>query len=545
MKSVRTKKVVLTTAVLSLGIVLAACGSNSQGKADKQVLNWNEETELPTLDPSLATDGVSFDMLNNSMDGLYRLGKKSQITPGLAKSTKVSKDGLKYTFKLRKDSKWSNGDPVTAQDFVYSWRRTVDPKTNSSYAYLFDGIKNAMDIANNKKPANTLGIKAQGKYQLVVTLDKQLPYFKLLMGFPIFFPQNEKAVKQYGNKYGTESKYMVYNGPFKMAGWTGTNLTWHLKKNQDYWDKKAVKLDQINFKVNKSTTTSYNLYQSGKLDETELSAEQSKALANKSGYQVLPSATTYYLGFNKERKNGLENEKIRQALSYAIDRKQFVNKVLGNTGMASKGVVSSKLASYQGKDFADAAKTKAGISYDPAKARKLLKEGLAEIGQTKLSYNLLTDDTDANKKSVAFLQSQIEEHLDGKVKISTTSVPFKTRLARSTAGDYDIVLQYWGADFADPITFLQIFSGDNPSKTGGWKDQTFDDMITKSMTTDALDKGKRWNDMIKASQILSQQQVIAPLYQGKTPVMIRSNVKGLITNTAGVSNNWKETYISK
>ncbi|WP_405075990.1 peptide ABC transporter substrate-binding protein [Ligilactobacillus acidipiscis] len=536
----------VTVSTLCLVLFLTACGSNNKNdKADKQVLNWNEKTELPTIDPSLAMDGTSFDMLNNSMDGLYRLGKKSKITPGLAKSAKVSSDGLKYTFQLRSNTKWSNGDTVTAKDFVYSWRRTVDPKTNSGYAYLFDGIKNATDISNEKKAVDSLGIKAVGKYKLEVSLDKQIPYFKLLMGFPIFFPQNEKAVQKYGNKYGTASKYMVYNGPFKMSGWTGTNLNWKLIKNPTYWDKKAVKLSQINFKVNKSTTTSYNLYQSRKLDETELSAEQAKALSKKKGYQVLPSATTYYLGFNKENHSGLESKKIRQAISYAIDRKQFVNKVLGNTGMVSKGIVSSKLASYQGKDFADEAQTTAGVSYDKDKAQRLLKEGLNEIGKKELKLNLLTDDTDANKKNVEFLQSQIEEHLDGKVKISTTSVPFKTRLARSTAGDYDLVLQYWGADFADPITFLQIFSGDNPSKTGGWKDATFDKLIKDSMTVHSMDQGKRWNDMLQASKILSEQQVIAPLYQAKTPAMVSPKVKGLIMNTAGVSNNWKYTYISE
>lgn len=536
---------IITVTLAGLTMLLTACSSGAQNKkADKQVLNWNEQTELPTLDPSLATDGTSFDMLNNSMDGLYRLGKKNKITAGLAKKTKLSSDGLKYTFDLRK-SKWSNGDEVTAKDFVYGWQRTVDPKTNSSYAYLFDGIKNALAIANGKKPVSSLGIRAISKYKLEVTLDKQIPYFKLLMGFPIFFPQNEKAVQKYGDKYGTASKYMVYNGPFKMSNWTGTNLSWQLKKNQTYWDKKAVKLSTINFKVNKSTTTSYNLYQSGKLDQTELSAEQAKALNKKEGYVVLPSATTYYLGFNKEKDDGLKNQKIRQALSYAIDRKQFVNKVLGNTGVESKGIVSANLASYKGKDFAEEAKTTAGVTYNKAKAQKLLKEGLAEIGKSELKLNLLSDDIDASKKNAEFLQSQIEEHLGSKVKISTTSVPFKTRLARASSGDYDLVLQYWGADFADPITFLQIFSGDNPSKTGGWKDATFDKLINNSMTIHAMNQGKRWNDMIKASKILSEQQVIAPLYQNKIPTMINPKVKGLIMNTAGVSNNWKYTYISE
>lgn len=150
------------------------------------------------------------------MEGLYRAKSDGSQEKAMATSEKVSKDGKTYTFTLRKDNKWSNGDPVTAQDFVYSWRRTVDPKTASQYAYLFEGIKNATDIQNGKKKPETLGIKAVGKYKLVVTLDRRIPYFNNLMAFGSFFPQNEKAVKKYGSKYGTASKYMVYNGPYIM-----------------------------------------------------------------------------------------------------------------------------------------------------------------------------------------------------------------------------------------------------------------------------------------------------------------------------------------
>ena len=286
-------------AVASAAMALTACGSSDSSKsngnsklADKQVLNWNEASELATMDPSKVMDTIGGDMLNNTMEGLYRLGKDSKVEPGIATKTTVSKDNLTYTFTLRKNAKWSNGDPVTAKDFVYSWQRTVDPKTAAAYSYLFSGIKNADDIVAGKKAPSTLGVKAVGKYKLVVNLEKQLPYFKLLMGFVVFAPQNQKAVEQYGSKYGTAAKYMCYDGPFKMTEWTGTNLKWKLVKNDNYWDKKNVKLSEINFSVNKSTTTSYNLYQSKKLDETILSPEQAKQLSNNADYSVLKQALT-------------------------------------------------------------------------------------------------------------------------------------------------------------------------------------------------------------------------------------------------------------
>ena len=307
------------------------------------------------------------------MEGLYRIGKNSSIQPGLATKTKVSKDGKQYTFTLRKNAKWSNGDKVTAKDFVYSWQRTVAPKTASQYAYLFEGIKNADAINKGKKPLSSLGIKADGNYKMTVTLDKKLPYFKLLMGFPIFFPQNKAAVQKYGKKYGTSSSTMVYDGPFKINKWTGSNLNWNMTKNKDYWDKKAVKLQKINFSVDKSTNTSYNLYQSGKLDFTKLSVEQAKQLSSKKGYQVFKMAQTTYLEYNQKHKV-FQNKKIRQAISYAINRKQLATKVLGNGNEPAKGLTSTGLMSYKGKDFAnDAYSGGTGTSYNKAKAQKLLK----------------------------------------------------------------------------------------------------------------------------------------------------------------------------
>lgn len=539
------KKVIATGASLvALGLALTACGSNSSksGLADKQVLNWSYPSELPSMDLSTATDTISFDQLNSTMEGIYRIGKNSKVEPGLATKTEVSKDGLTYTFTLRKNDKWSNGDPVTAQDFVYSWRRTVDPKTGSQYAYLFDGIANANDIIAGKKAVDTLGIKAEGKYKLVVTLEKKLPYFKLLMGFPVFFPQNQNVVEKYGKKYGTAAKYLVYNGPFKMEGWSGSNLSWKLVKNKNYWDKKDVKLSQINFSVNKSTTTSYNLYQSKKLDYTPLSTEQAKQLKGKDGYQVLKEARTNYLEFNETNKV-FANKKIRQALSYAVNRQVLADKVLGAGTLPSLGIVSRDLAFNKGKDFAVAAKTTAGVTYNKAKAQKLLKEGLAEVGQSKLSFTLLGDDTDVSKQVTESLQSQIQQTLPD-VDVSVSNVPFKTRLQRSEDGDFDVVVSAWGADFADPISFLDLFTSDNSYNNGKWKNAEYDKLITASKTTDAGNVDKRWDDMVKASKILSEDQGVAPLYQLNVAYMLNPSVKGVIQNTAGVTWSFKDAYIA-
>lgn len=542
----KLKKFAAVGTVLAVSaLTLAACGSNksSSSGSDAQVLNWNESAELPTMDLSQATDTVSFTALNNTMEGLYRIGKNSKIEPGIAKKTEVSDDGLTYTFTLRKDAKWSNGDPVTAKDFVYSWQRTVDPKTGSQYAYLFDGVANVNDIMNGKKPVTDLGIKAEGDYKLVVTLDKEVPYFKLLLGFPTFFPQNEKAVEKYGSKYGTASKYMVYNGPFKLTGWTGTNLSWTLAKNNAYWDKKAVKLSKINYKVNKTASTSYNLYQSGKLDATSLSAEQAKQLKGSKEYVSRPQASTFYFEYNQTKK-AFKNKKIRQAISMVINRKQFVDKVLGDGSIPAKGLVPEGLSSYDGTDFATAAYEKTGVEYNVEEAKKLWKEGMAEEGLTSLDITLLSDDTDGAKKSTEFVQSAIESNLEG-ANVTAANVPFKTRLDRSQKGDFDVVISAWGADFADPISFLDMFTTNNSYNRGKWSNAEYDALVNASKTTDAVDPAKRWDDLVKAEKILMEDQGVSPIYQSTQAWVVKSKVKGVIYNSSGANYNFKEAYVKE
>lgn len=528
---------ILACSSLTVNLLIPASASAA---SSKKTLNWSIPSELSTIDPSKVTDTYGGDMVSNTLEGLYRLGKNSKIEPGMAKKTTVSNDGLTYTFTLRSNNKWSNGDPVTAQDFVYSWQRTVDPKTASSYAYLFDGIKNANDIMAGTKAPEALGVKAQGKYKLVVTLEKQIPYFKLLMGFDVFFPQNQKAVEKYGDKYGTAAKYMVYNGPFKMVGWDGSNLKWKLVKNNSYWDKKNVKLKQINFQVTKSTTTSYNLYQANKLDQTNLSAEQARQLKNQSGYTVLKQARTNYLEFNQTMPI-FQNQKIRQAISYAINRKPLANTVIGGGSTPAKSVVSSGLASRDGVDFVNAAKTSVGTTYNKKKAQQLLQEGLKEVGKDSLSFTLLGDDTDASKKITEYLQSQIEANLPG-TKVTVENVPFKTRITRSQNTDFEVVVSSWQADFSDPISFLDMFTSNNSYNFGKWKNADYDKLITASKTTDATDPAKRWDDLVAASKLLNEDQGVVPLVQINTPQMIRPDVKGLIQNTAGITNNWKNVY---
>ena len=291
------KKFAIGAVGVSAALLLAACGqskSSSQSQ-EKQVLNLSAAAALDTIDISKAT---GYGQTGNVFESFYRLGKKGKTTPGLAKSGSVSKDGKTWTFVIRSNAKWSNGEKITAQDFVYSWRRSINPKTASPYAYLFSGVKNAEQIIAGKKAPSSLGISAKGDNTVVVKLERPIAYFKVLMAYPLFGPQNEAFIKKTGKKYATSSKYMLYSGPFKITGWKGTNDTWSFVKNNYYWDKKVVKLKKINFQVVKTTNTGYQLYQQGKLDMTPLSSEQVKNLKSNKDFKTYPYSYVSFLAYN-------------------------------------------------------------------------------------------------------------------------------------------------------------------------------------------------------------------------------------------------------
>lgn len=539
--------------ILVLVTVLAACGkhisqSSGNGKyASSQVLNLSYPSSLDSIDISNMS---GYGSTGNIFESLYRLGKNGSITPGLAKSTKVSKDGKTYTFTIR-NAKWSDGSKITAQDFVYSWKRTVTPATKSQYAYLFSGVKNADEIVAGKKSPSTLGVKAQGEHTFIVTLDKPITYFKKLMTYPLFGPISEKAVKKWGNKYATKAQYMLYSGPFKLTGWTGTNNSWQFVKNNQYWDKKAVHLQKINYTVNESTTTTLNLFQEKKLDLTQLASEQVKNMKSSSDYTTYPYSITAFLVYNFQDSNAtikkaLNNAKIRQAISLSINRKTLVKNVIGDASTVSKTFVPQDLVkdAKTGKDFADESTVKNSTSYNKALAQKLWKQGLKETGIKKLSIQLLASNDEPNKPISQYLKSALEKNLDG-LTVNLSNIPSKVASSRAQSGDFDLYLSGWGADFNDPISHLQIMTNNSGYNYGKYNSSTYNALVNKAQNQDANDTSARWQDMINAEKTIMKDQGITPLYQTVYSYLQNPKVKGIIHNTAGTQWNYKYAYIAK
>ena len=545
----KLKGVLAGVATISLGMLLAACGngnSSSKSAAQSGTLNLSTTAPLDTIDISKST---GFGQTGNVFESFYRLGKNGKPTAGLAKTGTVSKDGKTWTFKIR-DSKWSNGDPIVAQDFVYSWRRSLNPKTASPYAYLFSGVKNADAIIAGKKSPNALGISAPDKKTVVVKLNRPIAYFKVLMAYPLFGPQNEKVVKKYGNRYATEAQYQVYSGPFKIKGWNGTNDTWSFVKNNDYWDKKSVKLNKIHYQVVKSNNTGYQMYQQGKLDLTPLSSEQVKNLKSNNDFTQYPYSLVRFLLYNFKDKNAvnrkaLNNKNIRLALSLSIDRDIVTKKVLGNGSTLPTGFVANDLASNPktGIDFAKEQSVNNTVDYNSALAKKYWKKGLQEIGQKNLTFDVLSSNDEADSDQLTqYLQSQWTKELKG-LKINITNIPEKSSDSRAQQGNFDIYLSHWGGDFNDPMTFMQIPMTGTSYNYGKWSNSEYDNLVKKAGNQDANNPEKRWNDLVSAAKIVNGNQAITPIYQQTTAYLQNKRVHGIIHNTAGTQWSYKYAYV--
>ncbi len=549
------KKGKLLGTLLVSALLLGACSTGGANKTDdtaasgaaEQVFNLAVLQEMPTADLSIATDTISFTALNNVYEGLYRLDAENKPQPAsAAEMAEVSEDGLTYKIKLREDAKWSNGDPVTAADFVYAWQRTVDPDTGSQYAYLYEVVANATEIINGKKPVKDLGIKAVSDYELEINLAVATPYFDYLLAFPSFFPQHEATVEEFGDKYAQTSDNAVYNGPFTLADFDGPGVDteWTYEKNPEYWDAANIKLDAVNVSVVKESSTGLNLYQDGQLDDVILTGELAQQNSDDPDFVTLKESRTSYIEMNqREADSPFNNENLRKALSYAIDREALVKQVLGDGSEASTGLIPQNMSfnPESGKDFVE--ETTNNVEFDADKAKEHWEKAKEELKIDSLSFDLLSDDTDSVKKVAEYVQGVWKETLGLDVKM--TNVPFSVRLDRSNAGDFDVVLGGWGADYADPSSFTDLFVTDNAYNRGRWSNADYDKAVSDAAKTYATDPAKRWQALLDAENTLIEHMGSIPVYQRAEAHLRAAKVKGIVSHGAGASHDYKWAYIEE
>ncbi|MFK4321529.1 oligopeptide transport system substrate-binding protein [Bacillus sp. RC145] len=566
MKRKKMKKLTaVVVPVLAMSVALTACsGSGGEKKttttsnsgeekksdikyAAKQVLNRTENQEIPTMDTSKSTDTLGAQILGNTMEGLYRLDKDNKPIPAAAESSTKSEDGKKYTFKLRKDAKWSNGDPVTAKDFVYGWQRLLDKNTAAEYAFIAYYIKNAEAINKGEKPATELGAKAVDDYTLEVELEKPVPYFLNLLAFPSYYPLNEKFVKEKGDKFGLEADTTVYNGPFVMSSWKHEQ-GWQLKKNGKYWDNKTVKLEEINYSVVKEVATKVNLYDTGSIDFTLLSGEfVDKYKSNKDEYGEYAESSTFFLRLNQKR-NGqdtpLKSKKLREAIALSVDKKGLANVILNNGSKATDQLVPKGLATGpDGKDYQDTFKN--GLKQDTKKAAAAWEEAKKELGKDQVTIELLSYDDGTAKKIADYVKDQIEKNLKG-VTINTKIQPFKQKLKLESAQDYEISYAGWSPDYADPMTFIDMFESKSPYNQMSYSNPKYDEMVQKAGNELLSDPKKRWEALGKAEKLFLEEDAgLVPLYQTGRSYVMKPNVKGVVKHNISPEYSFKWAYVTE
>ncbi|MBM7586520.1 oligopeptide transport system substrate-binding protein [Bacillus pakistanensis] len=537
----------LLVLVLALSTFLAACGGNEssdegnsgESGKDKQVLNLIESSEIPSMDSALATDEVSFDTMNNVFEGLYRLDDNDKAVEGMVEGEPtISEDGKTWTFKI-KDAKWSNGDPVTAHDFEYAWKRVLTPDTAAEYGYIMYDLKNAEKVHNGELPVDQLGVKAIDDKTLEVQLETKVPYFKELLTFATFYPRNEAFIKEQGDQYALEADTILYNGPFVLSEWKHEQ-SYQLKKNPDYWDKDVVKLEEINFNIVKDTATGVNLYETGKADIAGLSAEFVDQYKEDENFKTRPNTSVFFLRLNQENEV-MANLDARKAIDMAWDKQGLVDVLLNNGSVPANYLVPGEFVSGpDGKDFRE---TNGDLgSYDVEKAKDHWEKAKKALGKDKIELELLNYDSENSRKVGEYLKEQLESSLEG-LTLTISQQPFKQKLDLETKGQYDISFAGWGPDYPDPMTFIDMFITDGSHNQMGYSNPEYDKLVEQANTTLLDDLDARWQALLEAEKILFEDQAISPMYQEGIAYLEKPYVKDVYRHSFGAGKSYKWTYI--
>ncbi|MDR2977429.1 MAG: peptide ABC transporter substrate-binding protein [Streptococcaceae bacterium] len=539
------KKLTLTTAAALAAFSLAACSSSGDKGAGSSTRNpkFAIPADINTIDQSLATDQYSNTVIGNTGEGLTRVSKDGKAKPAAAETIDVSSDGLTYTITLRDGLKWSNGDDLTAKDFVFSWQRGVDPATASEYAYLMTNLKNAQAIMDGKMDKSALGVKAESDTKLVVTLEAPTPYLKFLFSQAIFFPENQAVVEKYGKQYGTSSDKMVYNGPYKFGsdnGWNGSNKEFTIVKNDQYWDKSKVKSKAIDIQVISDGQTAAELFKQNKIDLAFLNTpDLVKAYKGNKNFTTFHQARTDYLEYAQDGSvPALQNEKIRLALNLATNRQGAIDVAAPGSTVATSFSPVGLSKTADGQDFAEFAKQ--GYSYDAAKAKDAWTAGLKELGTDKVTLALTAaSDLPISKATAEYLKQNWEKNLPG-LTVDLKLVPFKQRLEDAKNKNFQIVLSGWGGDYAEPTTFLNMFITGNSYNYGQFSSKEYDAAYEKASTLPDVTDPKALDADYKACETaLFEGSYINPIDFQASPVLLNTKLKGFDFHSTGLNYDFK------
>lgn len=572
----------LLTAIL-IGLSLtAACGkaaappasqdapstasASSSAAAKPAILNIAEPADPQTLNSMIAQDEYSFNVLNQVFEGLTRCDATGTPQPGIAQSWDVSDGGTTYTFHLR-NAQWSNGDPLTAGDFVYAWQQVLDPRNGAPYSYQLQYVQGAQALLGFPKPPDpqkqaaqyqqymqtegpkidqllaAVGVSAPDAHTLVVHLTKPVAYWLSLTAFPTYFPADAKQVQAWGfDKYGTDVQHLVFDGPFVLTAWVPKD---HLdfQKNPTYWDAASVHLAGIHELTVGDASTLQNLYDTGKIDAMIPSVPSAVVdqYASRPGFQSFAEASVVYVEYNAQDAV-FKNALIRKALSEALPRDQFASGVVKGNAMPAYAFTPPSIHDGTGQTFGALVGKVLSTTADAAQAKTDFAAGLQQLGLSKTpTITLLTSTSATSETEGTALQALWQQNLG--IAVQVKNVDFSTLVTDMGQGAFQMALTGWGADYDDPETFLDLFATGNAQNFGKWSDKAYDgDMAAAQSATDA---SQRAQDLAAAEKELLAQLPAAPLYWPARNWIARQGVSGIVFAPTGPDYSLKDVTIQQ
>ena len=546
------KIIALVMALVLLGSMFSVAG------AEEKYLGVMLSTNVMSLDTDLATDGESFEVIADCIDGLTQMDADGAAIPALAESWEISDDGTVYTFYLR-DAVWSNGTPVTANDFVFAWQRIVT--NNGEYAYMFDSsvgcVKNADSILYDGADPATLGVTAIDDKTLQVELEVPVSFFPSLLYFPTFYPINEAFYTSLAEgTYGTSPETFLSCGAFELEEYTPGTASLKVKKNASYYDADKVQLAGIKYQVVGSSDNALTSFKTGALDVVTISGSQvaaaEKDAALSANLQVTGAGYLWYVSFSQTEKNAqggmLANANLRLAISNAIDREELVEEYVMDGSLDTYTAVPPQFAasSTTGEDFSANQDLFADYcGYNPEKAVEYFNAAVAELGVDTFTFTMIygSNEGDEVAKVAQAIKAQVEDVLPG-ITINLQSMLKSERLDKMQNDNYDIALTRWGPDYADPMTYLGMWITDNANNYGFWSNAEYDQLI-KDCTTGAYisDYDARWNALLQAETLVMQEAVIVPLYTKANANLIAPGVSGIEFHPVALNRVYKNVTL--
>ena len=549
------KKILSMLLVIAM---LATCVATFAFADSDAYLGVMLSTNVMSLDTNLATDGESFEVIADCIDGLMQMDEDGAAIPALAESYDLSDDGTVYTFHLR-DAKWANGVDVTAHDFEFAWKRIA--AECEEYAYMFDStvgcIKNADAVLYEGADPDTLGVKALDDKTFEVTLEVPVSFFPSLMYFPIFYPINEEFYNSLeAGTYGTSPETFLSNGAFVLESYTPGTASLTLKKNETYWDADNVKLAGIKYQVIQNSGEALDAFNKGELNVVTISGNQVAAAQKDAkiaeNLQVTGAGYLWYLTFSQTENNAqggmLANQNLRLAITNVIDRYNLVDNYVMDGSLATFTAVPPQFAANNetGEDFsADQDMFLDVCDYNPEAAQEFFTAAKEELGQDTFTFTMIYGSNEGNEVALVAqsIKEDVEAELDG-VTINLQPMTKAERLDKMQNDNYDIALTRWGPDYADPMTYLGMWVTDNDNNYGFWSNAEYDQLI-KDCTTGAYisDYAARWEAMLKAETLVMQEAVIAPLYTKANANLISSDVDGIHFHPVALNRVYKAATI--